>query len=415
MKTCSFVPCAFSHVAEVLLALALSVCGAYGIAEEVLSGEMGKQYVLMLCDGFDKNREAFKQYTCRFMLVCGTTECPGQWWKRDSWDTQIDAVDQTAAGLLARDGKVFRYQLAAEKYRISSPSPSDGSGGRGENATTSSGTTAVSFASLGCFGFGKEDTLFDDEYVISDVEIGPQAIISPIEDWPGFRSSIISPWHPKVTFLHDHPYIEAVRYLVLSSSEFYFSVKRDAQAGLAVLTYPFVDSTLEYVVDERRGFLPIKVIKTSKSAQKVTVTVLYVEATHIKGFGWFPMRWTFVYSSDGEKNVVCSVTELRVTELTMGRPTPELLTMKVPQGRRFIDQTNLGKLKQLVMEKDTNVTIKDVPTLVDRYRNPSKYVESARRGPRLSLWPRVVLVVLGAVAVLGIAYIGYRRWRSARD
>jgi len=202
---------------------------------------------------------------------------------------------------------------------------------------------------------------------------------------------------------------------VLSSSEFYFSVKRDAQAGLAVLTYPFVDSTLEYVVDERRGFLPIKVIKTSKSAQKVTVTVLYVEATHIKGYGWFPMRWTFVYSSDGEKNVVCSVTELRVTELTMGRPTPELLTMKVPQGRRFIDQTNLGKLKQLVMEKDTNVTIKDVPTLVDRYRNPSKYVESARRGPRLSLWPRVVLVVLGAIAVLGSAYIGYRRWRSARE
>jgi hypothetical protein len=387
-------------------AVFLIVAEMRGTAEETLTGEAGKQYVLMLYDGFHKNREAFQAFTCKFTAACGSVDCPEQWWQKETWDAEISSVDQTAQGFLARDGKVFRYHIVADEGRHLIL-------GAAEN--NSSDRAPVRVAVVSCLTASTNDTLFDDKYVIQDLPIGPQAIMSPIEDWPQFRINIVSPWHPNITFLPMEPYLDALRNLVTMSQNSFATVKKDPGAGATIVSHPFVGGGVEYHVDERRGYMPVKMVRTQTMSGIETMEVLFTEVSQIKGFGWFPMKWTKVSAQRSQSQVKGTVVQLSVSDLKMGRPDREVITLKISKGRHLIDQKNIDRLDAIVMQEDTVVTANDIPKLLDRYYNPSKYVESARRGPRLSLWPRVVLVVLGAIAVLGIAYIGYRRWRSARE
>jgi hypothetical protein len=376
-------------VALTALAMPVWLPGPFVPAEEILSGETAKQYALMLCDGFDKNREAFQQFTCRFTVVCGRTQCPGQWWRGDSWGAEMETVRQTAEGLLARDGNVFRYKLMPGKVKVEfERAPvQDMVGHTGEK-------NSVAFFSSG-LGYGTEDMLFDDEFVINDPEMGPQAIISPINEWPEFRGLMITPWQPR--FLNPNAFLEDVR-ICITQYNTSCKVTRDMPFGSGRVT--LVEFGTVYYVDEERGYIPRKALYVH---HKERVKALFTEAGYVEGKGWFPMKWTLVDSPYAEDKVVsCFVTELRVTELTMERPGRELLTMKVSKGRHFIDQTNLGKLKQLVIEEDTDVGIKDVPKLVDRYRNPT-YSEV----PRKPVGKRVVVVACGMLVVAGVGYAYY--------
>jgi len=397
----SLLPCPQIIAAYIPIALCtmqISPAILNGQEEDLLSGELAKQYILMLCDGFDKNRHAFVQFTCRCHVVCGTTHVPSQWWKNNCWEQEVTNVEEEGEVLVAKDGDVFRYSFTRGKDQL--------------HAEIRKGEFSMCLSS--------EHILADDKYVFWDDSLGPQAIISPRHELAsGFYYSMTTPWQPR--FLNERAFLDDLRFLITKYNARY-KVRRNVAFGPEKLTVIYSGdltgkySVTEYYVDEPRGYMPRKILYVSDALSGARqVRVLYTEVSYVRGYGWFPMRWSAVsspYGEDRQDKVRCFAIELRVTDLSIGRPKRELLQLKIPKGRHLIDQRFPPSAKPLVIPEDTFISVKDIPILLDRYRNPSKYVESARRGPRPSLWPRVVLVVLGVIAVLGIAYIGYRRWRS---
>jgi len=393
----------------VLLVFAACCSWSYsGRAEELLTDETARQYVLMLCDAFDKNRAACQRFTCRYTLVCGNAECSDSWWNKDSWTGELSAVHGVAEGLFVKDGRTFRCSIYPKDHYGDLPAAKNG---------TATGPTPSGLPDAWALCFPPENMVADDQYVFSDDSIGPQAIISRVAEWRGAFTILRTPWNP--IFMNEHAYLDLVRRWI-TEYNYAFKVRRNVTLGGDKVTLVYLGEPdtgrLEYYVDEARGYLPRKVVDIdSKDTNPREVKALYTDVSYFKGYGWFPMKWTSVRGPYRDGKNTCFVDQLQVVELTMGRPKPELLQVKIPKGRHLIDQSLNRSLRDLVIEKDTVITVKDIPTLLDRYYNPSKYVESARRGPRPLLWPRVVLVVLGAIAVLGSAYIGYRRWRSARE
>ncbi|GIW94853.1 MAG: hypothetical protein KatS3mg110_2894 [Pirellulaceae bacterium] len=248
--------------------------------------------------------------------------------------------------------------------------------------------------------------------------IGPQAIISPIADWKGFLADLTTPWDH--TFPLDRSYLDELRF-ELENYSFPWNVTRGIRAGSQTLTVvEAVGGSLSYYVDESRGYLPVKIVYIPLVVDKAggkprlgnRVHVLFSEVGHVKGHGWLPMQWTYVSSNMGAQT--CELWQFKVTELTMGRPKPELIQVKIPAGRHLIDQKNATKLRDLVIDQDTFVTARDLPKLLDRYYNPSKYLGSIGPRRRPAVWAWLLWGVCGVVAAVGGTYLYIRRWRSGR-
>ncbi|GIW90796.1 MAG: hypothetical protein KatS3mg109_1228 [Pirellulaceae bacterium] len=381
-------------------------------AQEELTGDEARQYALMLCDGFDKNRQAFQRFTCRFTVVCGSAKCGGEWWTKDSWDGNVETVSQVADGLLVKDGKVFRYSIVPRPPA----SPPKGV----DHPKQDRGNSAVDLSrgfSLGCFP--EDHILADNEYILSEAPIGPQAIISRRSDWDRALWSMRTPWHP--VFLNEYAYLDWLRRIIgpaPTRSGAKFRVIRGAPVGPHRLT--IVDLGTDFYIDESRGYMPIKMVDFEYVLDKLggtprlgdRVVALFTEVSQVKGYGWFPMKWTSV--SGRRDKTTCLIFQLQVTELTMGRPKPELLQLKIRAGRHLIDQKNATKLRDLVIDQDTFVTAKDLPKLLDRYYNPSKYLGSIGPRRRPAVWAWLLWGFCGVVAAIGGTYLYIRRVRSGR-
>lgn len=379
--------------------------GAPGSGQETLTGTEAERYLLMLCDGYEANRDKFQYYICRGEVRWGRL-------KVSLSHPDVEKLLATDDGLLdaARQGLVV----------FSSRNCLEGTGFllefldirsrniwrfRWTNTAEKPGDPVLPRAGAAQgphYCNGNVDVLADDKYFIVAGRRALPPYMGEVSKQPSFVG-VYSPWHESAwRSMSAMDTLRGYLQIVLpdpTKKAVLTVTKNVRKLGFMTTQVRFTMPGREetWWVCEDKGYIPV-LVTVDSTENNYRSWRICDDIRRVDRRGWWPMHVAH-WSSDSWSGI-----ELRVHEVEAGRrPTRDMLTLTLAETPISV---MYDPLRPMYIQGTMRVTVDDIPRLLARYYGRP---EPSKSWP---LWRYVTLAVTAIIVVVsgcGYAYVRLRR------
>lgn len=375
------------------LSAALVVCLAW-IASALLStaSHADDKMAEFLRQGYLANREAFRQFTCRFRVIDGTAE---------SFSDAIAgtmATTQVRQGLWVVDGRKQRYELVCEDPTTEKlPPPPKGGGVVGGGCNTerllSDGKLGLRYSK----GLGAAN--------ISPAKgQQPQIHLTPISMGLMGDDESRGPGSATVMGVNGPAYRRFGGIRTVNGVD--LSVMSIGEEGI-----PGNEWSMQWCLDPARGFLPLEVSYYEAPNQRGRLAVITAVRKCSNG-AFFPERSVGIIQPDGPWPRGVQVIEL--VDLDLRTPSDNAFAVEIPKGSKVVYPEDMRAFVRVPDE--TRIHVSELAEWIERCNSAMK-VRTAQVIPAPSaqarIWEWVVVGLAGAIAFVCAAALLRRRLRRA--